>query len=474
MRLEPSPGRHRPAVALVVCSTLFPLVGVLELGWAAGPVLAFYWVEFGVVAFWSALEALFAEKRSQGPTHRLPLSHLAGKRGGVSLWADGPPAYPRNVPYTLSTLGVMAAVWLVLGGGLAASGFGAELPLGSLALGTVAVVVGRAVEFRSAFLGEAEYREVSARMVVATPARQLLALFVLGAVLGAVESTRARGVAAVALVVAGKVGYELYAYRAHHTDGEGRLDAVLDRVFGPRDTALARDPVETPDGDPTAAVRTDRGAVLAGSAFLGALTLLAHYQVLAALLAAVVLAALGWGVPGLVLVGGVVLVALSVALVGITASYLLLDGWLEYRRYDDTLVAYDRLLGTPQWRVERATLHDASVDRSVANRLAGAGTLGLRARDGDGERRSVTVGPFTDLSAAAASLDLPSYDPPPDPDRAVAYAAFGIAGSLLSVFALMYVSGAASAGKTVGVAFLLLPMMAVTVGSLLWVGLLNW
>jgi hypothetical protein len=38
----------------------------------------------------------------------------------------------------------------------------------------------------------------------------------------------------------------------------------------------------------------------------------------------------------------------------------------------------------------------------------------------------------------------------------------------------MYASGAASAGKTVGVAFLLLPMMAVTVGSLLWVGLLNW
>lgn len=465
--------RQRLSLAVVVLSNLFPLFAVVELGWDARPLLVFYWLELGVVVVWGSVESLFAEKRSVTDPTDLPFDHLFEKRGGRALWSGGPPAYPRNVPFAVTLAGVGLLWWTVYGVAIVGR-FGVDVfdpQFASVVVGGAGAFLGRGLEFRSEFVGEGEFRETSARMVAAGPVRQLVAVLVLGLFILGVERTHTAGLVVLGPLVAGKVAYELYSYRARHS---GSSSAVLDWVFGERDTALPRAPVREPDGPPNATVRTDTRASMLSSLFVGLFAVAGRYYLVLAFVGVVGFVGLAGGTVVLaVAVVGVVAV-LSAAVAVNAASHYLHDGWLEYRRYDGALVAYDRLLDEPQWRLPPARVYDVSAVRTVANRLAGTGTIRLKRRDADGDQVTTTVGPFADGRVAVRTLDLPRFEPPPDPDRTVAYAAMGIVAAFAVPFAGLYLTGELSAGATVLLGLVLFPTLAVVLGPLLWTALLNW
>jgi hypothetical protein len=297
----------------------------------------------------------------------------------------------------------------------------------------------------------------------------------LATVVATIEGARAQGITAVVLVVAAKVGFELYSYRSRHVDTEGgRFDEVLDVVFGPRDTALPRNPVEVPEGTPNETVRVDRRTALVVSVLDGLFTLLSRLYVAYGLLAVLAFATYQWGVVGFLVAGGAIAVVCLPALVLASAAHYLLGGALEYRRYDDVLVAHDRLLDEAQWRLDRSSVTEVSVVRNVTGRLFGTDALRVKALDEDGDQRVLFLGPFSSLGAAATALDLSSYEQPREPDRAVAAAALGLLGTFFLPIAVAYTTGTVSAVVAAVLALLLLPLLATVLGPLLWTALLNW
>lgn len=463
-------GRHRRSVVVAVVSNLFPLLGVFVLGWSAGPLLLFYWAEVGIAICWASFAALFAEKRSVVESRRFPLRHLSEKRGGRALWSGGPPAYLRNVPLAAGVFYIVG-MWVASGFAIASvvEVEWTALPRWSLALGLLGVVVGRAVTFRSEYLGDEEYREQSARMVVAVPVRQVLALFVLGMGFGALERVTNAGTIGVVAVVLAKTGYELY--EVHSRDGETWF--LLDWVFGPRETAEPRAPVDVPDGDPVESVRTDRRAALDNSAKLSLIRLLGHFYGLVVLGVAVGLAWLVEGLVGAVVVGGGVLGLVAATLALYTASFLLIDGSIEYRRYDDALVAYDYLLDEAQWRL------DWDDEPSVSDLTEGGSESALVSHPSEStqDRR---LGPFDDARGAVSTLDLPideravGTDEGASPDRTVAYAALGILGSFVALFGGLVLSGEVALGVVVILLIIIGPVFLFLTLALLSTAVKNW
>lgn len=86
--------------------------------------------------------------------------------------------------------------------------------------------------------------------------------------------------------------------------------------------------------------------------------------------------------------------ALITAYVG---SHYLRYGTVEYRRRDDQIIAYDRLLKTSQWSAGVYT-GDFSVANAILNRFFGTGALTATA-DTPEDLGSVRLGPVDGLTA---------------------------------------------------------------------------
>lgn len=97
-----------------------------------------------------------------------------------------------------------------------------------------------------------------------------------------------------------------------------------------------------------------------------------------------------------------------------TAASYLRFAPLEYRRYDDSLVAYDSWLDEPQWAAPLEEFRDVSVltDR-IADRLTGARTF--RFTVGWGDETDRQVGPVADPAGAIDAFELPVSDTDAEP-----------------------------------------------------------
>ncbi|MBV0924057.1 hypothetical protein KTS45_07550 [Halomicroarcula limicola] len=463
--------RHAGGLLSILVANLYPLVGVAALDWSLGTVLVLYWVEMGVVAVWAGARALFAERQSAGVSHhRTPLRELREKRGGVTLWSGGPPAYLRNVPFTVGLAGVFLFIWLCYGGFLLLQFDLAVAPTGRLvrtvALGGIAMFVGRGVEFVQSYLGEAEYEDVSGRMVVATPARHALLVILLMPVLGSADGLESTGLfVAAALVVVAKLGYEVFNYRADRVGD--RTSGLWARVFGPRDTSAPPPVVETPAGTPDDTVRPSTPGVLVGGVLPG-LSVLASRPGYVAVIAAV------FGLFWLPALAVAVLALVSLLVAGKIAVHYAVYGTVEYRRYGDAIVAYDRWLDEPQWRIERADLTDRDVPRRLAGRLSGTDVITVRWGEGRDGTTTKVLGPFDDVDDAASRLGLPVRETTErEPNRAVFAAAVGIALTFLVIPVGMVVSAGIPIGEVALLGAVVGPMLLLVLGPLLWVGAMN-
>jgi len=455
--LHPPRDSLRAGVVAVVAN-LVPLVGVLVLGWDVHALLVLYWAEGLTTVVLAAVKALFAERGSPGVGGVEPLHELREKRGGWRPLAGIPQVYPRNVPFAASILGGCAVTVLPLSVLYWATTDAVVRPSFGLLAAVAALVTAQVAELFMDYLAKEEYTEVSAKEVLREPVLLGIVVFVLG--LAAVAGDQTAGLMPLGGVIAVKTAVSVHRVVTAHTDLP--VPSVFDSLV---DHTLV-DPlpvVETPDGPVRGRVTVAPMPVLLGSLPLVALGFLhrSTFAVLAGLVFAVLAGGPVWLAPGVVFF-------LAVAGVRI-GSYYLRYGTIEYRRYDQHLVAYDTALEAAQWSapVESATF---SVRNAVPDRLLGTGTVEISgAEPGD---RDVQFGPVTDLDSAAASLELPISDTRrPERDVAVVVAASLLALSFLAVPVGLAFSPRMDNAQLVGLAVALGPLFLLPVGLLCWAAL---
>ncbi|NEU55479.1 PH domain-containing protein [Halorussus sp. MSC15.2] len=380
---------------------MFPLVGVLALGWDVVALLLLYWVEIGIVLCWSGVEALFAERRSTIHSTRVPLDGLFEKRGGVRLWRGGPRVYPRNVPHTVGLLAILGGVWafsgyslFVLQGQELLAWTPSELVVGTVLVGAVGAFVARGVTFRSEYLGDEEYREVSAQAVAAGPATYLLTMWAFASVVEALVSTETSDVVAFVGVVGVKLGYDLYRYRTGPT--ASRVSDIVANRLG-TDEESARTTIETPDEEPTARFFPNGRAVRLGGLLIG----LGYALSVHGIFVLFPLWFLLQGATGVPVATSIVVGIVAAITAGKGIEQYVQYGSMEYGLSERSVAGYDRCLATPQWRVAYDEIETVTVTRGLSGRLSGTGTVRIRTSDG----RVITLAHLPDAKRVSERVD---------------------------------------------------------------------
>jgi hypothetical protein len=459
MRVRPpTEWRARRVESVAAVANLVPLVGVLTLGWDVYSLLLLYWIESLVTVLLAAAKALFAERGSPGLPDIEPLHELREKRGGWRPVSRLPAVYPRNVPFAASILGfwtvavlpVSLLYWLVA--------VSAIRPSPSLLVGGVGLVVTRLNEFRSDYLDGRTYTETSAQEILREPVQLGLVILVLGLVASAGDHSG--GLLLLTGIVVGKTTASVYRIATDHTDLP--VPAVLEGAVD-GDHAEPLPDVDSPEGPVRGRTSVDATPVVLASLPMVAFGFV-HRSTLAVLGGLVLAASTGgpvWLVPGLAFV-----LVVAAARIG---SYYLRYGPIEYRRYENRLVAYDTVLEAVQWTapVDSTTF---SVRNAIPDRLLDTGTLEVSGVDpGD---RDVQLGPVADLDATVETLELPVTDPArPERDVAVIASAVLLALSFLAVPAGLAFSPELSTAQLVGLAVTVGPIFLLPVLLMVWAAL---
>ena len=417
-------------------ANLFPLVGVLRFGWDPTTLLVVYALELVISLPLAGAAALFAERPPrpdrEGSTVIDVSDELSERRGSVQLTTWLPPAYPRNLPFAAAVGYATVLFGIVL---LVAF---SNVPTVATTLGrpdvigsTAALVVGGAVEtWRERVRGDR--RDASPYAVIETPARQ--ALFVVFVLLVVAGFDGVGPVGVLVGLVIGKLLVEWSGYRAGRSDG-GRLAGWLS---GPETVDPDPDPVQIPDGDPDVRVPTDDRAVVY-TGVLDVVGRLAPFALLPfAFLWFAVLSLLGDAPLAATIGSGLAVVGLLVGYLALqTTTFYLRYAPLEYRRYGDRLVAYDTLVGEPQWASPIEVLHGAEVaTHRLPDRLLGTRTVAVTTGPGDGNTTRY-LGPVRDHSTLVSAFDLPvTTDLEPLDRRPVAVVIACLVGAVIGVAAL--------------------------------------
>ncbi len=353
---------------------------MLALGWSTTVLLGVFVVEVIAVVWWSVAKIPFAAKR---PNAAVDDDRLFGpfqaKRGEIDLPGPLPPVYPRNLP----TLVVVVCFLAPLETMVALAVFGVAAPpateaaAGQLAVGGLAVVVGRGYETWRDYFHDGGYRDHSARSVLILPLVHLLGVGALLFLAALVDGSGVAGDVVLWAMIVGKLAFDVRSLQVERDPDD---HGWLYRVFGSEATEIEPEPVAVPDDDPTVTARPPRLVGVVDAVARGV-----TYSLSSAALAAWVLAAVLVGVGAASLAVWPLLAAVGVGAFRTLGRYLAY-GSVEYRVYDDVLVVYDRLIGEPQARVERTGVTDAAVVRDPLDRLFGTHTLTIAGAD-DGDER---------------------------------------------------------------------------------------
>lgn len=435
---------RRPQLSIgfapVLCANLIPLGGVLWLGWDPATLVVVYILEILVSFPLAGVKALFAQRppRTEQPDSGVisVSSDLIEKQGSVELVPWLPPVYPRNLPFATSI--VIAAIWfLIMLGAVISNVFtvGSVLTRPDVIISVLALFIGQAVEtWRDYF--RSGHKTASPYTVIETPTRQA---FFLAFVLFVTPGIGGASVEIVlGLVVAAKLLVEWSAYRATHNSG-GRLTRWLS---GPATPDKPRNSVDIPSDDPKASVPTNHRAVLYTGVF-DVFGRQAPFLVSPFIIAWII---------SLVLLGEEAPTSLAIAIsliilflfAGLLASkvtiFYLKHGPLEYRRYEERLVAYDTLLEEPQWSTSTEVLREVQVvpDR-LPDRLLGTRTIAVTTSwDGDDSRRM--LGPVSTPDQLVEAFELPVHTTALEPlDRHVVGVVIACLLGIISVVALLAV-----------------------------------
>lgn len=404
--------RNRRVVLAALCVEAVAAASTAAYGYLAIVAVAvLYWIDLLFLMCRVGVQRLLARQTRDIDPARilLPVRLLKHKRGTVTLTDRLPPLYPKNVPVAVTTLwwGALISVPTVLVAALSVPGAfwrNAATPF-LFAAGAVAAAAKSWLLLREHVATGAYER----RPPVAVNPWKRQGLFVLyGGVLyvaagftaslvaeNGIESTRSGAMAVALLVVGLRVAYAVRVSRTkfgtgpetgNQTSGAGapgsEIGAGDDRVISwlrSKSTgqgAVVLTPPSTPDRRPFETVApASRSVVAAG--ILNALVagLAVDEQISGAGLSLRVcllfmvlfslVALLGGAVSFFLVVNAFVFGLLAMLSVLSVGHLRLALGGVEYRFYDDELVAYDSAIGEPQWAVPYDRIRDVSVERGA-------------------------------------------------------------------------------------------------------------
>ncbi|MDY6775692.1 MAG: DUF6498-containing protein [Halobacteria archaeon] len=455
--------------------SLVPLAGVVVLGWSTEKVLFLYWAEAVVSSVTASAKALFAERASEeiDVGSRLPLEELRHKRGGLSL-RSLPSLYVRNIPISLSILGISTSLLVLFGLflGLQVSVSLSEVLTLGVAVSVLSYVFSQAAEFETEYIRRREYEDVSARRIAAVPARRVLLLILVLPFAGGLESESGRLILLTAVVGANLVN-DSYSFYVDYI-GEPRDSRILRKLLGatqdiqpPEEKLRSQIDDSVLEAEPEVSVTTHTRAVLLSSVANVAVGLMSRLGYLA--VAGIVLGGLAFGWLG---VG----ISLSVvALIALTkvGSHYLVHGGVEYQIRRDHLVAYDRLVDEIQWAVETGSVDDECVSavNRISDRVLGTLTVGVSEVESDGSDGQ--IGPLRDPDVVdSLGLDVDDLSRP-EADRRVLAVSFALSACFLAVPVALFFTDAVTTGEAIAVTVALGPFFVLTVGLLVVNGLLR-
>lgn len=351
--------------------------------WSLLAVLVIYWFELGVELLFAALKGVFAERPPMydgATTEMLVTGALARKRGGVQLPFVDPQLRVANLPAVTVAVFGFGVLWLFVGGvGIGGVSEATETPVGTQALasavlGLIGVVVGETVD-AAGYVLDRTYQEIPVQAALHTPIVSVIgigtALLFGGIAVDGGVPTFVVLVAVIGVKLLVDVG-RVYRDRLVAFDEQDQLD------FG---FAGEYDEWPTVDTELTGTVETlrpRRGALFVDGVVRGlrspVLLIVGGFGLLLALIG---FWADNWAVLRLLaqIVAGISCVFAGLGVVDRACRAF----WLRYDIAGDA-VAGDRLFG-PQWRVPEECLSDATVTRTVADRLFGTTTLVVDAGD---------------------------------------------------------------------------------------------
>ncbi|KTG11238.1 hypothetical protein AUR64_04745 [Haloprofundus marisrubri] len=434
---------------------LVPLVGLVAFGWEPVTLVVIYAVELSVSILLTSLKAPFAQRRA--PADRegvldVAESELTEKRGRIELVDWLPPVYLRNIPFTTAVFGGFAMLSMFIGVGLASTLDTSGVTFWEVAVGAGSLSLGQLLETKRGYFDTRRYERVSPYSVVETPVREAFFFaFVLFSIpiLGALGP--GSGVAALGIVVIIKLLVDWSAFRATHSDDGGRLTQWL---AGPDEVDRAVEPVDVPAGAPTARASTDRESV-AWTGVLGVLFPEAPvYATSFGFLWLAFFAVVGGDNVSrtVVLASLVTVVVLYVLALAVSVgSHYLHYGPMEYRRYDERIVAYDTWLAEPQWSVPVGGFRDVElVDDRLPDRLLATRTFECTTGWGDDEAERY-LGPVSNPESFTDEFALSVRTTDLDPmSRPIAATALLVATGLVAA-PLVFLVGGASVGDTLTV-----------------------
>jgi len=210
-------GSSNGALVALVVANLFPLAGVLFLGWSAWQILVIYWLENGVVGGFNVLKMMKAEGSGDGGTFR-PMT-IDGRSPGGGSSATLIPFFCLHYGIFWVVHGLIVFSLLPLFNALAPDG-GSSVPttpdpLG-LGLAVVALVISHGLSYRFNFIGGGEYKRVSPAGQMFKPYGRLMVLHVT-LIFGAFAiALTGASVAAVAILVLLKIALDVGLHLAEH------------------------------------------------------------------------------------------------------------------------------------------------------------------------------------------------------------------------------------------------------------------
>jgi|APHM01.1.fsa_nt_gi hypothetical protein len=389
-------------------ANLFPIVGVLMFGWDSETLIVLYVLELFFSILFAAVKALFAQRAPQTREDKDNTlisisSDLEAKRGSTEIVGLLPPVYPRNIPFITAVVGFGIQSSLAFGVLLSniidiTAVISEREVIGSLAI----LVVTQLIDIlRNYFSGE--YKTVSPYSVVETPAREIA--FIILMLFVSVFTAAAGTEFVVVILISGKIVVEWSGYRAA-TENGSRLTAWLS---GPISQNTESIEVALPEREPDVRVSTDSRATLS-TGILHVIVTIAPFFVLPFIIIWIVLLGFVGNDPSSVMAVGITL-----AVFGSYIGFLLAEvvifylryGFLEYHRYGDRLIAYDRLVEEAQWETSTDVLRGVElVTDRLPDRLLDTRTI--VATGGVGEAAAErTIGPVSDPSTLIESFDFP-------------------------------------------------------------------
>lgn len=392
-------------VGTLVVSNLVPIAGVVALGWSTAVVLAVYLVEVYASLGWTYLKLPFARLRPNNdidPSGGL-LAPLQATRGSLRPVRFLPPLYLRNLP---SLVGLTVVSGVVVFTSFVAYALTrptiTEDVAASLLLGGLVVTVAQGVETWTTYFRDGGYETESARTLLLTPFRYLVGFGVLFMVLVGLESVHTTDGAAVggqgllAVVVVGKLALDLRTFQVERADD--RL-SWFTRLYGNSETEIPPTPVPVPDGPPETVASPPRRVAVADAVATGL-----RYGFVTWGLVTWGLVAFGVAVDAPVY--AVAGVAFGLALAGGRAlTRSLRRGGLVYRRYPETLVVHDRLLGAAQARCDLDAVESVTTERTLVDRLFDTETRLVEPSGADRETPSLFVSDPSEHGASDATED---------------------------------------------------------------------